>query len=77
MSNTTKDFRVRPEGFEPTTLGFEGRSIDLVTQFVSDRLFRVRPRFGRLLMASNPSRSIPSGIGSMNLSQIRPTPRAG
>lgn len=73
MSMTTKDSTVRPEGFEPTTLGFEGRSGRLPASYAADRAFRLSPVFEGLDEALLPSRSPSSEIGSTDLAQIRPT----
>ena len=76
MTVTTQRRAARPEGFEPPTLGFEGRSSGLLTPFAADRAFSLRPVFEAFQTPSDPSRSIQSGFGSLDLSQIRPTLRA-
>lgn len=71
MSKDARRIAARPEGFEPPTLGFEGRSADQLSQFAADRLFRTSPRFSTLLVASNPSGSSAFGVGRAVLAPIR------
>lgn len=38
MHNSTLEFDARPEGFEPPTPGFEGRTAQLLTTSAAERL---------------------------------------
>jgi hypothetical protein len=71
MSDNAGKPAARPEGFEPPTLGFEGRSSDQLTPFGADRAFRTRPHFSTLLMVSNPTGAVGFGVGRAVLAPFR------
>lgn len=71
MSYDARKLSVRPEGFEPPTLGFEGRSTDQPGAFAAERLGRLSPRFEALHEGRNPSGAAGFATGRVNLAPFR------